>query len=1550
MTNSEQQHPKLEKKAPKKKRKFIKRLFIFFVILVFIVPLLGTLAYYFYFDTKVELYLTQRVQSELEKQLQREVSIGEIQLNFPNPQVVISNVAIARKDKLSEGTLLSAKTLKATILLESLLAEQILIDDIVLDSPKVWIEFDEQGHSNLPTFESKEEEPEQPARFDLKKIVERLTFPDIQLIDAQIYFAHQQLPLTVAVERLNTVASFALKGLHTRGKISLEGGEIEYQGQGKIATSISGDIEFQENSLTLSAFRINAGNTEIIVDGSVNDITNPQLNLAVLAKLALDEIDRYANIDQNLTGMVNFEGTVTGSVPDVAAQGQLDCQKGTAWKLAFENLSTELQYQEQKITLTDLKTDVFDGHLAGNVELSFSGTPGYAAAVTARNVQLEYVNALIDGQLDIAGIISGDIDVRADSFDFEDLVLQAAIELQQLQTYGVETARATADVGIRNQTLSIKGLDADLFQGNVQGHGSLVLHSDFQYQGEFEVQQIELGSIMPLIPEPPDVSGIMNGNVAVEGSEFDLEHAALKVDLNITGLDAYDVKAETLQTSARIADSSLFIDQLDVQLFGGNIRGNGRLTLAGDTLPLFETKLTLEDIAVATIIQQFAAQVQEQGIEISAGINGDVTLQGNSFALNGISGDVKLDGGGTLTVSPTESTHQEQQTRQLPLELTVDVSIRESLVNVASLQVDTPSLRLASAGTVNLSVPNDPELSLEYQVASEDIQTLMKQIIAFVPALGQDSPLDQFTGNIEQLQGTIQGSASQPDIQAEARFTNIDFVWIKAEEMSADVVYQGSSLHITHFEASLQSARVEAQKGTILLAGPSGVELDIPVTIHSGKVEDYLVMVKQELPITGSLKQISTTLRGPADNLQAKVVVGITQGIAWEQSFDALSGDLEMTDNRIVFHSITIQENKGKISVQGFFDFDLSFQAAITVTDLNFRDIDAGKDIAVQYQGKIDVTLKAEGTVENPKVNAAIRLKNLAYNKNSIEDVTCDVVLENQTLQATLITFRKKFVVTFQLSLKPDLVYEAKLLMQEAALEQILSLAGKIEGISGVITGEIHSAGSLKDLQKVTADVKLSTLDLDIFEQKIKNTKDIDLVITQQKLTIKSLEMKGDQLGVFAKGFLDFQGNYDLDFDGIFDLRPVLAFIPKSTGITSLAGRVQLICSVRGTFQEPIVEGLAEINQGRVQVATYPDPVTDITGKLAFSKGKIEIVRVAGKVSKGTFKTSGTINYTGITPGDFTINVVGKNLIIEDIIPEYAPLRLTVSPGITISGNVMQQSLSGEIFIHDALYSQDIDFLTMALTKSRTVALAPPETETETGLLLFDPYIRIKADNLKVDNKLAELTLKADLRIQGSAINPRLEGRLELLEGQVIFGGIHYEILSGVLDFLDPLKINPEMNIQVETEVQDYEVRLGIDGNLEQFSLNMTSEPPLSKGEITRLLAVGSDAGGASRLLINPVKSVVQEQIERYLKLDRLKVDVNPLLSGGNGTDTSPTVTLGKRLFKDLLVTYTTSVGGTERSQIVEIEYELPNNMSLTAKRNEKGEIDASFTFKFKLK
>ena len=1638
-------------KTLKKIFTILKKLLLITLLIFFVLAVVSLVLYESFLRPKVEAFLRAQIQHTLETQLKREVSLGAVQLNFPNPQVIVSEIAIAREQTLADGTLLTVKALRAKLLLRSLLFHHIILDDIVLDTPTVWIEFDAQGRSNLPTFAASSDTPQEPSRFDVNQLVQRLYFPHIQLINGAVHFAQRQQGVTVDVASINTTVALRLEDLTATGTLRLEGGRVQLRDRLDLPVTLSTQAAFKDRALRLTPFQLTTGQTTITADGVVNFAAAPELNLAVTAQVALDELDRILQLKQNLTGLVALDGTVTGRMPDVAANVHLTCEAGTAWKLAFARLAADVQYQALRLGIRNLTANMFDGALAvSEGEMNFAGPPAYKARATLEQINLEYADIFAGIDLDVVGTLNGALNVEAATFDFNDLILQSdltlrdvnayrvaadtlttklaiqqktltlqalkaemfqgrvtdgaatilldqnipcqaqltlenialtpllafaptppdvtgtvsgqavfhaplapfdmqrmslqtTLALREVAAYGVNVPNLATEASIQDNTLALRNLEADLFQGKIKGDATLGLDANFPYQGKLSLERIALTPIMALIPTPPDVAGLVSGRVSVQGTDFDLPHLALDAALTLQDVTAFMVTLPEVTTTLAIQDQALQIKSLAARLFEGTLEGAGKLVLAGTQTPLFETTLAVNKLALAALIQQLAGSQMPAGVTATGLISGRVTAAGNSFALKDIQGEVALTSAGEVRVDTSRSTSKKSSPISLPLDLKLAAALQDQRVTIAEMALNAQALQLNATGTFELATL---VCDLNYAIAANDLQALLRQVWSVVPGIPADSPLRQFSAKLEELQGTLRGSLHAPEARVKLHLKDVDVVWGQADEMRADLALQNQIVTLHQLSATYRSASV-AVAGTIDLTTPANPQFHLPITLTAGKISDYLALAKQTLPIEGKLRTLETTVEGTLADLRATAKLQIADGAAYGQTFDLLAGQAVFENNRVSVPSLVLKKNGGQIALQGAFGLDQTFDVAVTARDFNLHNINALADVAVQYQARVDLTLQATGTLAKPQGQGEIRFKQLNYNGTEIEDVTSSIVLANQTVAVTLKTFRQKLIASGSLGLNAALPYHVELVMQRAAVEQILALATEIHDITGVISGKITSDGSLNDLRHISAIVKLSELELDIFGQQLKNQRAIDLEITPQKLTVNALEMNGPELGLFVQGILDFQGNFDLDVDGILDLRAVMAFLPKNLGIAALTGRMQMFCSVRGNFQQPEVEGIIELNRGNVKLDAYPDPISELAGKIALTKGKVQIVEMQGKIQKGTFAVTGEMAYHGLTPGEMAIDLTGQNIFVHDVIPA---LEMTVSPTIRLSGNLAQQKLSGQIEVQHASYTQEIDFLAMASSKNRSIALVSLDAGPTQQPLLLDLHIRT-LENARFQNKLADIALKGSMRLQGSTAKPQIAGRVEVLRGRIMFGDNEYELLSGAFDFLDPLRMNPEMNIQVETIIQQYKIRLSIDGNLDQFNLNMSSVPALTDAEITRLLAMGSkDKGAGYNLVTKPLQTLVEGQIEKAIKLDRFSVDVDPISTADGGTSTSPKVTLAKRLFNDLLLTFTTTVGGAQKEQTIEVEYEISHNISLTAKRNERGVVDTGFTFKIYMK
>ena len=107
---------------------------------------------------------------------------------------------------------------------------------------------------------------------------------------------------------------------------------------------------------------------------------------------------------------------------------------------------------------------------------------------------------------------------------------------------------------------------------------------------------------------------------------------------------------------------------------------------------------------------------------------------------------------------------------------------------------------------------------------------------------------------------------------------------------------------------------------------------------------------------------------------------------------------------------------------------------------------------------------------------------------------------------------------------------------------------------------------------------------------------------------------------------------------------------------------------------------------------------------------------------------------------------------------------------------------------------------------------------------------------------LAEnVQLEADIRVRGTAARPGVLGRVVITEGDLVFFGSQYRVSTGTISFYNPVRIEPVLNISLETQAKGVNVVLNVTGPIDNMKLSYTSDPPLQFQEIVSLLAFRQD-------------------------------------------------------------------------------------------------------------
>src|SRR5260370_1188034 len=97
--------------------------------------------------------------------------------------------------------------------------------------------------------------------------------------------------------------------------------------------------------------------------------------------------------------------------------------------------------------------------------------------------------------------------------------------------------------------------------------------------------------------------------------------------------------------------------------------------------------------------------------------------------------------------------------------------------------------------------------------------------------------------------------------------------------------------------------------------------------------------------------------------------------------------------------------------------------------------------------------------------------------------------------------------------------------------------------------------------------------------------------------------------------------------------------------------------------------------------------------------------------------------------------------------------------------------------------------------------------------------------------------------------SPVLLGDMSVDSGEITVLGNRYAINRGEVRFLNPVKLEPTLDMDLETKSRGVTVNVSISGSPQKLNVNYSSDPPLQSREIIALLAVGRNPSTASTAL-----------------------------------------------------------------------------------------------------
>jgi len=386
------------------------------------------------------------------------------------------------------------------------------------------------------------------------------------------------------------------------------------------------------------------------------------------------------------------------------------------------------------------------------------------------------------------------------------------------------------------------------------------------------------------------------------------------------------------------------------------------------------------------------------------------------------------------------------------------------------------------------------------------------------------------------------------------------------------------------------------------------------------------------------------------------------------------------------------------------------------------------------------------------------------------------------------------------------------------------------------------------------------------------------------------------------------------------------------------------------------LQGTASISNMSVSRTGVNYKLTDLRGDVLFNEHQMTLNNIEGRTSGGSIQVRGSGAIEGNTIGALNLRVSANGIRVRIPTPGSTRpdqgMRTVVDGTLSVGGTLAAPIVSGQLQIQSFTFNSNFeDFI--AFFQSGGVS----ESSSPFGNIQLSLSIT-GSRNITLHNELASADARVNLSVKGTVDKPVLTGHVETNNGSIVFNGRNYTVTRGNVDFVDPLKIDPNVDIQAETTIRSYQVFLSINGRISQPVLNMRSNPPLSTIEIFNLISGGKTTeelraeglnssqrnqqaytptgeqvfqGGAASILSDMLVSRVGSKFN-LMGLDQ-HVRVDPLVVGANNTTTAR-VTYSQQVTKDLSVTISEDLA-SYKQQVVQIEYFISKNVSVLGSRDE---------------
>jgi translocation and assembly module TamB len=1103
--------------------------------------------------------------------------------------------------------------------------------------------------------------------------------------------------------------------------------------------------------------------------------------------------------------------------------------------------------------------------------------------------------------------------------------------------------------------LEVQSLKATSGRSRLQANVRLSSFSNPEITGEYDLT-LDLAEASAVSRRPEIRSGILHATGKGSWSSAQFASAGK------LSVKDFDWRSESLKFRADTASTQYSLDPLRLTLNGISARTlGGDVSGDADISDWLQTAPPTKDRKPKGVEQKGSVRLRMKGLsaqELVAALSSAARpFQGMNLA--GV-------GGGTLETRWRGSMHNAET--EITLEVTPPAKVSPEQIpfnarghviyrsvpaelEVSEFNANTRSSQVRASGTLSTRA------AMRISVSTSDLGEWERALVSLgyrqqtpVGMRGRAAFTGSATGRLSEVdfEGKVQSQDFEVLIPATASAPRKQIRW---DYLAADV--------------ELSPRTFAAHNGT-LRHGATSVSFDLQADLegrrfadsnsftasmqmHDADIAEILAIAGYDYPATGKI-DLFVHAAGTRARPHADGTVHLADAVVKGQAIQRFDSKFSLNREQLSLAGIQLAHYEAQVTGDGTYDFlTREFRFHLYGTRFDLARFPSLQTTRIAVAGGMDFEAQSSGTLDQPVINANIRLHDLTLDHERMGDYKFEAVTHGRELRLNGLSEFKdsRLDIDGTVSLRGDWPSSVNLRFDRLDVDPVLRnyFRGRVTGHSSA-AGDLQLVGPWLKPQELQVNGNITEFFAEMEHIQVRNHGPIRFAMSNQVLDIQQLRLAGEGTDLTVGGTIQMSGDRHLDLRaaGNADLHLIQSFDPEFTS----KGTVTVNVTMGGTVAHPGIDGRFQVSGGSIQYSDLPSALSDINGSLVFNTNRLQIETLTAHVGGGTVSFGGYATAYG-QQLNFDLTLKG-----EDVRLRYPPgISSVTTSQLRWSGTSASSTLSGDMTVTKLGVTPGFDFASYLQRSAQGTVL--PQTNPVLNRILMDVHI-MTTPELEMQTAVARLSGDADLHLRGTAAKPVVLGRVDVIEGELYFSGTKYHLERGDVSFSNPVTTTAVLDLQASTRVQDYDITVNLNGGTDKLNLSYHSEPPLPAADIISLLALGQTqeqsaqlqqnsqsafSGQASNLVLgDALNSAISNRAQHLFGISHIKVNPQGITTETTPTQNNPypAVTIEQQVRDNLSLTYTSNVNETSQ-QIIQGEYNISKNLSIVGLRDYNGVV-----------